>query len=179
LEAIRCEIERLAQRVQVLERQGLQSDEERAGPDDIPADLRRLVDEEREKKGRSIGIAAVRGVITRGPGGTGISVGRVAITDPSELPSEEQLSERAALGLDLLVLRTLRCFAERFLNGESVRVTQAELAASLGVEAAKLQRALTPLVAREWLRWYKTTSGEEGYEWLNNDGALVLLLFGQ
>jgi hypothetical protein len=171
LDAIRQEMDRLSRDVQAL-----RPWEEQAGGDNIPQTLQRLVLEEIERKGKPCGIIVLRGVVMRNPGGTATQVGRISITDTTDLPSEEKMAERAAaIGINLLILRTLRYMAKRYLNGESLRVTQAELATALGADAAELESALVPLVEREWLRWSKTGHGEEYYEWQPNDSSLVLL----
>ena len=56
---------------------------------------------------------------------------------------------------------------------------KAELADLLGVSEAELEQALRPFVANETLKWVKSASGEECYEFLNSDTFLALLSLAQ
>jgi hypothetical protein len=145
--------------------------------------MRRHLKQSLAEKGKSSGLS-VGSLINqiRGDGGAGTAFNIVTLHDASDLPTDEQITEKvvraAAFAQNPLILRALRCLAEPYFDGQEMRRSKAELAAILGVTEADVEAALTPMLDKYGVRWGKDAAGQEYYTWSGDRFAMLLLIRG-
>lgn len=145
--------------------------------------MRRHLKQSLAEKGKSSGLS-VGSLINqiRGSGGAGTAFNIVTLDEASDLPTDEQIAEKAArasvFAQNPLILRALRCLAEPYFDDQEMRRSKADLAAALGVSEAEVEAALTPMLDKYEVRWGKDAEGQEYYTWSGNGFAMMLLILG-